>query len=281
MFDEPAGTELTLGELRQVQVGILQEFDRLCRAEGLVYFLAYGTLLGAVRHGGYIPWDDDIDVMMPRDDYERLIVAFSAGAVPRLALGSWRTQADWPLPYAKISDLRTELWEPFEVPVALGVNIDVFPVDDVPARRTVRRVQSLLLRFLRWALELKYIAVERGRAWHHPLAIVIGKPILRLVPMGWLVRALDRTARLSRSHTGDRMGVLVGSFEWAVPRSSLVPSTEVAFEGTWYLAPRDPDGVLAEVYGRYRQLPPEHQRISEHAFTAAWRPLHGCERPDG
>lgn len=274
-------SELTLAELRQVQLGVLRELDERCRAEGLVYYLGYGTLLGAVRHGGYIPWDDDIDVLMPREDYQRLITVFEGSAPSPFSLGSPQTRVGWPLPYAKLMDLRTELREPFEKPVALGVNIDVFPLDDLPSNPLVRKVQSVVLRFLRWAVELRYIAADRGRAWHHPLAITVAKPVLRLVPTQWLVGAFERTAsglpgwlhrgQQVRGRAEDRVGVRVGSFEWSVPRRTLSPASRVTFEGEQFSAPRDPDAVLTEVYGDYRRLPPEHQRVSEHAFTAAWR----------
>lgn len=270
-------SELTLAELRQVQLGILRELDERCRAEGLVYYLGYGTLLGAVRHGGYIPWDDDIDVLMPRSDYRRLVARFGESATSPFSLGSRQTRAGWPLPYAKVMDQRTELQEPFEKPVALGVNIDVFPLDDLPSNPLVRKVQSVVLRFLRWAVELRYIAADRGRAWHHPLAITVAKPVLRLVPTQWLVGAFEGAASGlprglgGRARAEARVGVRVGSFEWSVSKASLSPASRVTFEGEQFSAPRDPDAVLTGVYGDYRRLPPEHQRVSEHAFTAAWR----------
>ncbi len=274
-------SELTLAELREVQLDVLAQLDRLCRAQGLVYLLAYGTLLGAVRHGGFVPWDDDVDVMMPRADYERLLDSFETVAPAGLSLGSTRTQARWPLPYAKVSDRRTELHEPLEDPVELGVNIDVFPLDALPTSRAARAVQSTLLRFLRWALELHYIEAERGRGWHHPLVVVAVKPCLRLVPVEWLVRAFDRVARVPGHRPRARHGVLVGSFGWSVDRSSLLPPGEVAFEGLSCLGPADPDDVLRTVYGDYRQLPPEEERVSSHAFTARWRHPDETSRPGG
>ncbi len=265
-------SELTLEELRDVQLGILRAFDSHCRAAGLVYYLGFGTLLGAVRHGGYIPWDDDIDVMMPRADYQRLVERFATTAPSHLSVGSPQTRPRWPLPYAKVMDDRTELWEPFEDPVALGVNIDVFPLDTLPSSPQVLRVQTLVLVLLRWAVELRYISADRGRGWHHPLAIRVAKPLLRLVPMAWLVGVLERTAKGGGSEKqGQRVGVRIGSFDWSVPRGALTPPSQVTFEGEQFLAPRDPDAVLTEVYGDYRQLPPAHLRVSEHAFTAAWR----------
>jgi len=254
-----------------VQLGVLADLDRLCRAQRLTYYLGYGTLLGAVRHGGFIPWDDDVDVMMPRADYERLLDVFAATAPGHLSIGSPRTQAGWPLPYAKVSDDRTVVIEPFEVPVAMGVNVDVFPVDPLPSSPLRRRVQSALLRRLGWALELRYIAADRGRAWHGTAAIRLAKPVLRLVPMAVLVGLLSRCARWSGPRPADRVGVRVGSFDWSVPPSSLGVPVEVDFEGLRCLAPADADGVLTAMYGDYRTLPPESERLSHHAFTALWR----------
>ena len=260
---------MTPTELREVQLGVLAALDRHCREHGLTYYLGYGTLLGAVRHGGFIPWDDDVDVMLPRADYERLVDTFAATGPSGLTLRSSRTQAGWPLAYAKVSDDRTVLVEPFAVPVDMGVNVDVFPLDAVPTGRLRRLAQAVLLRRLGWALELRYIAAERGRAWHGPLAIRLAKPLLRLVPMTWLVRAVDRCARWPGP--ADRLGVRLGYDDWSVLASSMGDPVELGFEGLACLAPADPDAVLTAVYGDYRALPPESERVSHHAFTAAWR----------
>lgn len=267
-------TELTIEEVRRVQLDILADFDQLCRGHGLTYYLAYGTLLGAVRHRGYIPWDDDIDVMMPRSDYDRLHDLFPAAAPAHLSLGSPRTRAEWPFGYAKIGDDRTELWEPLADPLLLAVNVDVFPVDAVPSGRFRRAIQCTALRLLRWAVELKYVDAVRGRGWHHPLAVSLGKRVLRLVPVAALVGAFSRVAQAGRAAGGRdelRAGVRVGSYDWTVPAGALGNPGELLFEHLRLLAPAEPEVVLTAMYGDYRQLPPVAQRVSEHLFTAAWR----------
>lgn len=261
--------ELNKAELRAVQLSVLADFNRVCRAHGLIYYLAFGTLLGAVRHGGYIPWDDDIDVMMPRADYDRLTEVFSASAPPHLSLGSTDTRADWPFPWAKISDDRTEVIEPLQDPLPLGVNLDVFPLDALPSNRFIGAMRSMMLELLRWAGELHYIAPERGRGWHGPLAISVAKPLVRLLPVSTLMAALTWVAR--GRLPGDRVGVRVGSFDWSVDASALGAPSELSFEHLVLPAPANPDAVLTEVYGHYRDLPPEAERVSHHAFTARWR----------
>ena len=265
-----AQAELSIEELRGVQLAALAEFDHLCRRYDLTYYSAYGTLLGAIRHGGYIPWDDDIDVMMPRADYDRLHEVFGSAKPAHLTLDSPVTRADWPFPYAKVVDDRTQLEEPLEDPLPLGVNVDVFPLDAVPSNRIVRAVQSRILRLLRWVVELRYISAERGRGWHHPVAILVIKPILRLLPVRSLVSTFTRVARIGSAH-GTEVGVRVGSYDWSVPAGDLGPPTELSFENLRLLAPADPDAVLTAMYGDYRQLPPKSERVSQHAFTAVWR----------
>jgi lipopolysaccharide cholinephosphotransferase len=266
----PASSVLSIAELRGVQLELLTAFDRLCRRHLLTYYLAYGTLLGAVRHGGYIPWDDDIDVMMPREDYDRLHEVFEAAAPAHLTLGSPGTRTDWPFPYAKVGHDRTHLYEPLEDPLPLSVNIDVFPLDLVASNRLVRGVQSGALRLLRWAVELRYIAAARGGGWHHPVAIAVGKPLLRLVPVPILVGAFTRAAQIGHA-SGDKVGVRVGSFDWSVPAHHLGNPSELRFENLRLLGPAEPASVLTAMYGDFRQLPPEQERRSEHAFTAVWR----------
>ena len=266
----PVNVELTTAELRGVQLGVLTEFDRLCRSHDLVYYLAYGTLLGAVRHRGYIPWDDDVDVMMPRADYDRLHRVFAAAAPPNLTLDSPQTQTSWPFPYAKISDDRTELFEPLEEPLPLGVNLDVFPIDAVPSSALTAWAQAQVLRLLRWAVELRYIAAARGREWHHPFALAVGKPVLRRLPVRLLIALFTRVAQVPIG-SGGRCGVRVGSFDWTVPARDLAAPTELTFEGLVLLAPASPSAVLTAVYGDYETLPPSAEQISHHGFTAVWR----------
>ena len=115
-------------ELRGVQLGILDDIHAFCVDNGIRYFLACGTLIGAVRHKGYIPWDDDIDLYMPRDDYERFINEFKSVSGNCRVLDP-KKEKHYYYTYAKVVDKRTLLVEPEADGYRIGVYVDVFPVD--------------------------------------------------------------------------------------------------------------------------------------------------------
>lgn len=257
--------ELDLSECRSLQISILTAFDLHCAANGLTYYLAYGTLLGAVRHAGYIPWDDDIDVMMPRGDYE--LLRHSTGSIGDYALRGGTDELSWPYPFLKISDLETQIDEGSPIDADVGVNIDVFPLDVVPDHTLQRKAQSLLIGALTAALTLQGIAPRPGRARVKRLIAALAIPIVSAIPRKFLLRSLERAAR--RGARGAQSGILVGSYQWHAPNVAFgVPSTEW-FEGVRRCVPADARRVLTEMYGAdHMQLPPLERRITHHTFRA-------------
>ena len=121
--------EMTLGEIQKTCLGLLKELGAFCNAHGLQYFLIGGSALGAVRHGGFIPWDDDVDVGMPREDYESFCQSYADGDTFKLSLLG-KTEGYFN-PFAKLCDARTKYEEPTSKSISQGVFIDVFPIDYV------------------------------------------------------------------------------------------------------------------------------------------------------
>ncbi len=117
-------------ELRQIQMGILDEVHQFCEANGLRYFLSSGTLIGAVRHKGYIPWDDDIDIYMPRQDYEQFLQTYSDTKGTYRAINP-ATEPHYYYTFAKVVDQRTRMVEKETEGYEIGVYMDIFPVDYV------------------------------------------------------------------------------------------------------------------------------------------------------
>lgn len=118
-------------EIKKIQLEILKYVDQFCSQNNIKYALGYGTLIGAVRHKGFIPWDDDIDIIMRRNDYNRFIELFSK-ETGRYKVWSHNLQTDYPIPYAKVTDEKTLKLEGTNYYVERGVDIDVFPLDDLP-----------------------------------------------------------------------------------------------------------------------------------------------------
>lgn len=115
---------------------LLRQFQEVCREHGLRWYATAGTMLGAVRHAGFIPWDDDMDIAMPRPDYDRLI-AHAAEWLPRpMELVCAELDESYPLPFAKLQDASTTILERPHLPFLGGIYIDIFPIDGVPAAST-------------------------------------------------------------------------------------------------------------------------------------------------
>ena len=134
--------KLSSDEIKRIELSIMKELDRICREHGLTYSLAYGTALGAVRHGGFIPWDDDIDIVMPRPDYERLLSLFKNGLKCLYKLVSYRDGSSI-YQFAKLIDENTSSYETFVGrDHATGLWVDIFPIEptDEPSSPQAREV---------------------------------------------------------------------------------------------------------------------------------------------
>ncbi len=257
--------ELTLHEMREVQLNILRHVDDFCREHRLRYSLGGGTLLGAVRHGGYIPWDDDIDLMMPRPDYDLFIEKFR-GSSDRYICGCYENDENYQHPFAKIYDNRTILKEEGIVD-ELSVNIDLFPVDGLPSegaqiKRHVRRVY----RAWRW-VRRRNREIVRGQ--HSMLQRLTVHYIRRFSK----ARLQERVKTLCLMHdyaSSEMAGAIVGVYGMreVYQRSLFEEYIDLPFEGMMLRAIADYDSYLSQHYGDYMSLPPVEQQVRRHTVTA-------------
>ena len=140
--------EISHDELKELQMKILDHIDDFCTKYQIRYSLSSGTLLGAVRHGGYIPWDDDIDIMMLREDYEKFTNCYkNESSVEYYQLLDHHVKSDYSCLFMKIHDTRTLVNEDWQLP-ELGIYVDIFPIDKIPCNQFVGWLQYWIISFL-------------------------------------------------------------------------------------------------------------------------------------
>ena len=258
---------MTVGETKKVLLDIADAIDSFCRDKKLRYYLAYGSLIGAVRHKGFIPWDDDIDIIMPRPDYE---VLFSEFKHPYYEIRSQENCPDWPLNFAKMCDIRTISIDQFgsQTPIA----VDVFVLDglgnnEAKARWIVGIVKSMQRL---WSNQLftRKLPLKNEFGLKKNLFILIGKLIHPLCPFKLLLKKmLEYKKRLSVEgsvYCSSLTGICT-----IFQTSKMLNCIETQFEDRLLLIPEDYDYQLKILYGDYMQVPPENERIN-HRAIAYW-----------
>lgn len=259
--------EATRTEVREVQLSILTDLLQYCDKEGLDVYLAYGTLIGAVRHSGYIPWDDDIDVWMPRSSYSKLLKSSGIGDQLEFLAPHDRSSI---YPFSKLYKKNTCFVEDVESTVdGIGINIDVFPLDHVPTNAFLRFVKTASVEVLKLFLLLKVVSPSKQRSAAKNFVLAIGSASLRLVPTWILVRSIDRTSRRCTGKSSS-LGCYVGPYgkRDRYSNSSFYGSDSVKFENVTAPVPKGYHQVLQKLYGDYRKLPPKNQRTTHHRYRA-------------
>lgn len=268
---ETNAIEITLSErLKQCQLLMLKEYIHVCRELGLRYFVFGGTLLGAVRHHGFIPWDDDIDVAMPRTDYERFLEKGQALLSGRYFLQTFRTDPEFPANFAKIRDSQTTFIERSisSKRVHHGAYIDIFPLDFYPDGFFPRTKLELQRFFMKMRISNEFLYPEDD-----PLP----KAILRRL-LGQFSRLLytDSTQTLEKReklHTSVPEGTRMCNYSCArcwtgsFPAEWISESCELLFEDITVTAPARYHELLCHFYGDYMTLPPPEKRVGHHMAT--------------
>lgn len=262
--------KITREELITCELSILKEIDAFCTLKGIQYYLSGGTLLGAVRHQGFIPWDDDIDLMMPRKDYDCFIAEFSS---PYYAIYALKTVPSCRFPFAKVYDVRTSVKEGAKRgTIDFGVFVDVFPLDVAPQseKEITRQVRRSC--FFQQLLKVKLSKLGRHWSFHRNVMMLPLKILLAPISTNALARKIDAIAQSSNHLETTKMGCMVWGYQEREILSSDCFSSSIPlhFENLVFPAPSGYHEYLSSLYGNYMELPPKEKRISKHDFDAYW-----------
>lgn len=269
--------KLEIEDIKKLSFEVLCEIKRICEANGLTYSLTGGTLIGAVRHGGFIPWDDDIDIMMPRPDYDRFIEIVKNSDCG-FNLFSYETHGDdyW-YPFAKACHKNTKLVENATVQgnVELGVYVDIFPVDGVgnsyPLAKT-RVMMFQLLHGLKVTSNWTKYRKSKLRKWYYEPFRFICYVISKMLSKRFINRTIDKFVRRKPFEECRFAARLVGDYgsKEIMPKELFESYIDVMFEGEEFSAVSDYDTFLKGLYGDYMQLPPKEKQVTHHEFLAYW-----------
>lgn len=269
-MDKPVPLE----EQRQIQFDILKAVDRFCMENSIDYSISFGTLIGAVRHHGFIPWDDDIDIMMTRDNYEKFRSLYQSERYPLYDLKNDPTH---PVPMGKICDSTTYFYYGESIRRKYGLFIDVFPFDKVPENIEERE---------KWLKTLKlYIRCNEYK--NNTLSYCLSSRSLKVIAFGLFVKLF-----IGRKFIHQQIEKLYVKYNDSDNKFVSVPAVMVMndtyrpkifpevlfrnyisidFEGNQFKCIKDYDSFLRIFYGDYMELPPVEKRIGKHYIRAFYK----------
>ena len=262
--------ELTTIEYRRVLIDILNEFDGFCRVHNLRYYLIGGTLIGAIRHKGFIPWDDDVDVGMPQEDYEKFRELYANNN--SFYFIDCFTDKNYYIPFGKLCSNKVDLHENINSNLHIGAYVDIFPfnfIKDINSKKLEKALnrESFCSKFL----NLKY-ASSKNKNFIKKLAInlvhILYPLSLNRISRNQIKKYKQFVSEKPTPYFGCLYRRGMGDISYWDNFSKTI---EVTFEGNKYLAPVGYDNYLTRAYGDYIQFPPKEQQIAHHSFSAYWK----------
>lgn len=262
---------ITLEEMKKIEVDILSKIDEICKKNNLIYSLMDGSLLGAVRHKGFIPWDDDIDIMMPRPDYEKLKKIMIEHPIEGTKYMSSDTQQDYYPHYAKVVSTKTIAKEYKSKAIKdYGVFVDIFPIDGIcnsKIKRKIIKTKIIILRFFRT------VATSEGQVSKKRIRRIVRRiftPICKIIGFRKFTNCIEKVTK-KYDYTNSEYVTLVGTSIFIEKgmyyKKQLFEKTSyVPFENKKFRIIDEYDRYLTDLFGDYMTPPPKEEQKTRHNF---------------
>lgn len=275
-------------ELKNIELEILKDVSAFCEEHHLRYYLAGGTLIGAIRHKGFIPWDDDIDLIMPRPDYIKFVNTYNNREDSHYRVNSMYNVSNWYSAFAEVEDRRTvKRYNSFNIAGEYGVNIDIFPTDGAPEDEGERKRFWFINNILTRILTLSFQSFKMSKHFsdqdtsYTKIRTLIRTSIKFLaIPFARCTRILNlneivtKRAMKYKVDTSTYIGVSTFphyGYKECVHGASYLKITKRPFENLMLNTPDNYDEYLSNLYGDYMKIPPKEKQVTHHDFIAYWK----------
>ncbi len=247
---------------------MLQDIDAVCERENIQYYLIGGTLLGAVRHKGFIPWDDDLDIAIPRTDYDRFVENASTWLGEKYYFQNYLADKNYFIPWSKVRLNGSVFKEKAlaKLDIHHGIFVDVFPLDSISESRFCRRVDSGHYMIL--------FAALMAKAGHFPYYTTLSpigeflfktiRLVSKVIPRRVIVSCTEKLMQRHNKSDSRFCCFLWQRLDWVFRWSDYGEGKRILFGNKEFRVPQEPEACLKEQFGDYMKLPPEEQRVQVH-----------------
>lgn len=263
--------QMDLQEMKKIQIEMLKYLDSVCRKNDIKYSLIGGSLIGAIRHKGMIPWDDDIDIILLRDEYNKLVTILENTNSENYKVLTYENTLEYKYPYAKLVDMRTYMYEHDTNKVAdLGVYVDIFAYDYLPASNFERKLwyykRDIVKRFNREKI--------LNHSYCNNIKVKVIRMLLKCFPTLGNPKCYDK---ISQQYNKRKTEYLLSNWpaygydkELQFARN-FEEFIDGEFEGLKIMIFKNYDDILSTTFGDYMKFPPLEKRVSHHKYDVFWR----------
>ena len=265
----------SLRKLQLIELDILKEVVKICKKNNLKYFLNGGTFLGAVRHKGFIPWDDDIDITMPRPDYEKFMEIAPKQLKNNLVFKNFKLGNEKTIYFSRVENSKIQIRDTSAIVHRVrNAWIDIFPLDGMPNNVIIRQIHKFVLLYRKLLLQYSLFSIIvnqdlPNRPFHEKVLIKIGQifNFEKILDSNKCLYKLDKAMRRYDYNKSKYIVNFMSAYRFREMFEKTVfdDCIEYQFETEKLNAPRDYDKMLTKMYGEYMKLPPEEHRNKHHS----------------